>query len=75
MARELKRGLLFTVVSLVLVLTYHVFLWGVGQAAFHRQAEGSLIRRADGTIVGSRLIAQKFTKPCLLYTSPSPRDS
>jgi K+-transporting ATPase ATPase C chain len=74
MARELKRGLLFTVVSLVLVLTYHVFLWGVGQAAFHRQAEGSLIRRADGTIVGSRLIAQKFTKPEYFQPRPSAVD-
>ena len=49
---------------------YHLVLWGVGQAAFPSQAEGSLIRRADGTIVGSRLIAQKFTRP--EYFQPRP---
>jgi potassium-transporting ATPase KdpC subunit len=74
MVTELKRGLLFTVVSMVLVFAYHVFMWGVGQAAFRSQAEGSLIRRADGTIVGSRLIAQKFTKPQYFQPRPSAVD-
>jgi K+-transporting ATPase ATPase C chain len=74
MATELKRGLLFTVVSMALVFAYHVFMWGVGQAAFRSQAEGSLIRRADGTIVGSRLIAQKFTKPQYFQPRPSAVD-
>jgi len=74
MATELKRGLLFTVVSMVLVFAYHVFLWGVGQVAFRSQAEGSLIRRADGTVVGSRLIAQKFTRPEYFQPRPSAVD-
>jgi K+-transporting ATPase ATPase C chain len=74
MATELKRGLLFTVVSMVLVLAYHVFMWGIGQLAFRSQAEGSLVRRADGTIVGSRLIAQKFTKPQYFQPRPSAVD-
>ncbi len=50
---------------------YHVVLWGVGRVAFPAQAEGSLIRRADGTVVGSRLIAQKFTRPEYFQPRPS----
>lgn len=74
MLRELKQGLFFTGASMLLVLAYHVFLWGIGQAAFRSQAEGSLIRRADGTVVGSRLIAQAFTKPEYFHPRPSAVD-
>jgi K+-transporting ATPase ATPase C chain len=71
MFNEIKRGVLFTVVSMLLIGAYHVVLWGVGRAAFPDQAEGSLIRRPDGTIVGSRLIAQTFTKPEYFQPRPS----
>ncbi len=47
---------------------------GIGRVAFAAQAEGSLIRRADGTIVGSRLIAQKFTRPEYFQPRPSAVD-
>lgn len=75
MITELRRGIVFTVVMMALVGGgYHGLLWGVGQAAFRDQAEGSLIHRADGTIVGSRLIAQRFTRDEYFQPRPSAVD-
>jgi K+-transporting ATPase ATPase C chain len=75
MLNEIKRGVLFTVVSMILLgFGYHLVLWGIGRALFPSQAEGSLVRRADGSIVGSRLIAQKFTKPEYFQPRPSAVD-
>jgi len=64
MLKEIRQGILFTVVTMALFGgAYHLVLWGVGRALFPAQAEGSLIRRADGVVVGSGLIAQKFSRP------------
>lgn len=72
MIKELKHGILFTVVAMLLFGGgYHVVLWAVGRVAFPSQVEGSLIRRADGTVIGSRLIAQAFTRPEYFHPRPS----
>jgi len=72
MLTEVRRGVLFTVVTMVLLGGgYHVALWAVGRVLFPAQAEGSLIRRSDGTVVGSRLIAQAFTRPEYFHPRPS----
>jgi K+-transporting ATPase ATPase C chain len=72
MVKELKQGILFTLVTMLLLGGgYHVLLWGIGRVAFSQQTEGSLIRRADGTVVGSRLIAQAFTRPEYFQPRPS----
>jgi K+-transporting ATPase ATPase C chain len=72
MFTELKRGVLFTVVTMALFGGgYHVVLWGLGRVAFPAQVEGSLIRRGDGTVIGSRLIAQAFTRPEYVHPRPS----
>jgi K+-transporting ATPase ATPase C chain len=72
MLKEIKQGILFTIVAMVLVGgVFHLVFWGLGQALFASQAEGSLIRRADGTIVGSSLIAQNFKRPEYFHPRPS----
>lgn len=72
MLRELTHGVRFTVTTMVLLGgLYHVLLWGIGRAVFASQSEGSLVRRTDGTIVGSRLIAQEFTWPEYFRPRPS----
>jgi K+-transporting ATPase ATPase C chain len=72
MLTHLKQAVLFTVITMLLVGGgYHVLTWGIGRVVFPAQAEGSLIRRADGAVVGSRLIAQKFTRPEYFQPRPS----
>lgn len=75
MLTEVRRGVSFTVVAMLLFGgAYHGALWVLGQAAFPLQAEGSLIQRDDGTVVGSRLIAQAFTGPQYFHSRPSAVD-
>jgi K+-transporting ATPase ATPase C chain len=72
MLKQLRQGLLFTLATMLLFGGgYHVVLWAIGTTVFPAQAEGSLIRRTDGTVVGSRFIAQKFTKPEYFRARPS----
>lgn len=72
MLKEIKQGVLFTVVTMALMGGgYHLVLWGIARVLFPAQAEGSLIRRADGTVVGSRLVAQKFERPEYFHPRPS----
>ncbi len=75
MLKEVRQAVLFTAVTMVLFGGgYHVVLWGVGRLAFPAQAEGSLVRHADGTVAGSRLIAQPFTRPEYFHPRPSAVD-
>ena len=69
---EIKRGILFTLVTMVLLgFGYNLVVWGIGRVAFPSEAEGSLVRKSDGTVVGSRLIAQRFTRPEYFQPRPS----
>ena len=72
MAKEIRQAVLFTLITMPLCGgAYHGVIWAVGRVAFSAQAEGSLIRGADGTVVGSRLIAQKFTRAEYFHPRPS----
>lgn len=75
MLTEVKRGVLFCLVTMLLLGGgYPLLLFGIGRALFPSQAEGSLVRRADGSVVGSRLIAQKFARPEYFQPRPSAVD-
>jgi K+-transporting ATPase ATPase C chain len=75
MLKEVKRAVLFTVVTMFLLgFGYHLILWGFGRVFFPLQAEGSLIHRGDGTVAGSRLIAQKFARNEYFHPRPSAVD-
>jgi K+-transporting ATPase ATPase C chain len=56
---------------LICVAAYTTVIWGIGQILTPSTAQGSLITAADGKIIGSRLIAQKFTKPEYFWPRPS----
>jgi K+-transporting ATPase ATPase C chain len=75
MLTELKRGVLFTLVTMVLFGgVYHAGLWAVGQVAFRAQAQGSTIRRDDGSVIGSSLVAQAFARSGYFHPRPSAVD-
>jgi K+-transporting ATPase ATPase C chain len=70
--RELLLALRFTAVTMLLLGGgYHAAICGLGALAFPFQANGSLIRRADGTLVGSHLLAQAFTADAYFHPRPS----
>ena len=53
------------------VVAYTAVVLGVAQLIEPQTANGSLITAADGTVVGSRLIAQKFSAPGTFWPRPS----
>ena len=57
--------------TLLLGVAYPFAVTGVAQLAFPAQADGSLIRDADGRIVGSALIGQPFAEARYLHPRPS----
>ena len=59
---------------LICVAGYAAVIWAIGSILTPSTAQGSLIAGADEKIVGSRLIAQKFTKPEYFWPRPSAVD-
>ena len=75
MFRETKNALVACVVTFVLcAVAYPAAVWGLGQLAFPRQAEGSLILAKDRTVIGSELIAQPFASEKYFFPRPSAVD-
>ncbi|MBN8819026.1 MAG: potassium-transporting ATPase subunit KdpC [Sphingomonas sp.] len=67
----LRPALVMTLLfALLLGLAYPALLTGVGQLVFPYQANGSLIRQGD-RVVGSELIAQRFSGAGYFHPRPS----
>ena len=70
--KNLITAILFTIVSTILLgLIYPLAVTGLAQVIFPDKANGQLIKRADGTIVGSRIIGQPFAGPGYFHSRPS----
>ena len=72
MRRALLVSLRMAVVTIVLTgLIYPLVVWGLGVVLFPKQAAGSLVTDAKGTVIGSTLIAQSFTADKYFQPRPS----
>ena len=70
--REITRAIRSTLVSWVLTaLIYPLVMVGFGQLVFPFQANGSLLKNAQGQVVGSALIGQPFTSDRYFRSRPS----
>jgi potassium-transporting ATPase KdpC subunit len=70
--RHFRPAIVLTAFFVVLAgLAFPGVIWAIGQTVFPGQANGSLIRDAQGNLLGSALIGQSFTKPEYFHPRPS----
>lgn len=61
-----------TIVTTVLLgLVYPLAVTGLAQVIFPENANGQLLKRPDGTVIGSRLIGQPFSSTGYFHSRPS----
>ncbi|MGV3519817.1 potassium-transporting ATPase subunit KdpC [Luteitalea sp.] len=72
MTADLIRGVRFALVTMLLFGgAYPLVVWSLARTVLPHQAEGSLIRNADGEVIGSPLVAQPFTDEAYFAPRPS----
>src|SRR5215813_7981350 len=70
--KNLVTAVLMTIVTTILLgLIYPLVVTGLAQVIFPDQANGQLIKSADGTLIGSRLLGQPFSSPGYFRGRPS----
>ena len=72
----MKRNFLISIwmtlaTTVLLGIIYPLVVTGLAQLLYPRQANGELIRRPDGTVVGSTLLGQPFTSAGYFHSRPS----
>lgn len=74
-AREIVTSLRIVLLTMLVCCgIYTLLIYGIGRAVTPYTAEGSLITDMQGKVIGSDLIAQKFTRPEYFWPRPSASD-
>ena len=69
---DIRHTIVVTVIGLVILCGFYpVVVWGLGHAIFPYQANGSLIKAKDGTVLGSEIIGQNFSDDQYFNSRPS----
>jgi K+-transporting ATPase ATPase C chain len=70
--KYLRPALVLTAFFVVLTgLAFPGVVWAIGSAVFPSQAHGSMLKDAQGNVVGSALLGQSFAKPEYFHPRPS----
>jgi K+-transporting ATPase ATPase C chain len=59
------------ILTILLGIIYPLFMYGVGQVFFHKQANGTLYHYKNGKVIVSGLIGQNFSQPQYFQPRPS----
>src|SRR6201987_1159184 len=71
MKKNLITAILMTVMTTILLgIIYPLVVTGLAQLIFSKQANGQLIQK-DDTVIGSRILAQGFSRPVYFHPRPS----